>query len=428
MLVPSESNPLDFRLLFDSGPGLCLVLTPLFRILEASDAFLRATLTTREQIIGFEIFEVLTDSSTDGATNVSLLRTSLERTLQSKSPDTMAVRRFGIRCPASASVEERFWSQTNFPTLDSRTEVVLHHSSHRRCNGIRSLTEHQPGGGEDERSAPGPAGQLAVGAHQQAQELTEANLQLRTANTKLAHLYEQIALLSAQADTELWLSEPSQEAADALPRILPEDMLTRLGKLIAGHKLLEEELRQSQRMDAIGRLAGGIAHDFNNILGVIIGYANLLLVQLEPQHPMYRRLEEIRSAGGRAANLTRQLLAFSRRQILEPRVVNLASTLEEMDRMLRRLLVEDIEVVTGIDKNLAQVKIDPTQVQQVIMNLVVNARDAMPRGGKLTLELWNVELSERHIPHYGVAPGSLREAGRHRQWDGYERRGVAAGV
>ena len=142
-------------------------------------------------------------------------------------------------------------------------------------------------------------------------------------------------------------------------------------------------------MEAIGQLAGGIAHDFNNVLNVIIGYSKLLLEKSTPRDTAYPRLEEIRKAGERAAALTQQLLAFSRKQVLQPRVLNLADTLKDMDHMLRRLIGDDIEVVTTVHDDLAQVRIDPSQLEQVILNLVVNARDAMPQGGKLTIELMN---------------------------------------
>src|ERR1019366_7853252 len=140
---------------------------------------------------------------------------------------------------------------------------------------------------------------------------------------------------------------------------------------------LEEQLRQAHKMEAVGQLAGGIAHDFNNVLNVIIGYSKRLLAKSEPQAPAYRKVEEIQKAGERAAALTRQLRAFSRKQVLQPRVLNLADVLRDMDHMIRHMIGEDIEVITTIDENLSRVKIDPNQMQQVVLNLVVNARDAM---------------------------------------------------
>jgi PAS domain S-box-containing protein len=169
---------------------------------------------------------------------------------------------------------------------------------------------------------------------------------------------------------------------------------------------LEQQLLQAQKMEAVGQLAGGIAHDFNNLLTIVAGYSQMLLDGLEPNHPMRGNVEEIAKAGDRAASLTRQLLAFSRRQILMPQVLGLNDVVDNMDRMLRRLIGENIELVTHMDPNLAKVRADPGQIEQVIMNLAVNARDAMPAGGKLTIETSNIELDNAYArTHATVAPG-----------------------
>ncbi len=146
-------------------------------------------------------------------------------------------------------------------------------------------------------------------------------------------------------------------------------------------KRLEEELRQSQKMEAVGRLAGGIAHDFNNLLTVITGYSDLLLLNTGLPEPSRDMVQQIKKAGDRAASLTRQLLAFSRRQMLVPEMIDLNSLISSLSQMLHRVIGEDIELVLHLDPKLVAVTADPGQIQQVIMNLVVNARDAMPRGG-----------------------------------------------
>jgi PAS domain S-box-containing protein len=169
---------------------------------------------------------------------------------------------------------------------------------------------------------------------------------------------------------------------------------------------MEAQLLQTQKMEAVGKLAGGVAHDFNNLLSVILGISALLLESIDEEHPMRVELTEIKESGERAARLTRQLLAFSRRQMLDPRVLDLNDVVVSIDRMLQRVLGEDIalEIVPGA--RLHRVRVDPGQMEQVILNLVVNARDAMPRGGKLSIETSNVELDEAFArEHIGVMPG-----------------------
>ncbi|MBI4081591.1 MAG: PAS domain S-box protein [Candidatus Lambdaproteobacteria bacterium] len=169
---------------------------------------------------------------------------------------------------------------------------------------------------------------------------------------------------------------------------------------------LEEQLRQSQKLEAIGSLAGGVAHDFNNMLSVILSYTSFVAEALPPEHPAQADLAEVHKAGERAAGLTRQLLAFSRRQVLELRVLDLNTVVGEMEKMLRRLIGEDIELVTAPQPGLASVKADPSQIEQILMNLAVNARDAMPTGGTLTIATSNEQLDDHYAQeHIAVQPG-----------------------
>ena len=169
---------------------------------------------------------------------------------------------------------------------------------------------------------------------------------------------------------------------------------------------LEERLRQSQKMEAVGRLAGGVAHDFNNLLTVILGYTQILADGMPKGSRMAESTAQIKSAADRAAGITRQLLAFSRKQVLSPRVINLNDIMLNLDSLLRRLIGEDIEVLTVPANDLGTVKADPGQIEQVIMNLALNSRDAMPRGGKLTLETSNATLDGTYArDHQPVEPG-----------------------
>ena len=175
---------------------------------------------------------------------------------------------------------------------------------------------------------------------------------------------------------------------------------------ITDQRRLENQLQQAQKMDAIGRLAGGVAHDFNNLLMVISSYAELMLDSLAPQHPLRRNVAEIQKASRRAADLTRQLLAFGRKQMQTLQLLDLNSILEDINKMLPRLIGEDIDLEFVPGKKLGRVRADPVQIEQVIMNLAANARDAMPKGGKLVIETASVRLDDAYVQtHSMVAPG-----------------------
>jgi two-component system cell cycle sensor histidine kinase/response regulator CckA len=174
-----------------------------------------------------------------------------------------------------------------------------------------------------------------------------------------------------------------------------------------GKAVLQEQLRQSQKMEAIGQLAGGVAHDFNNILTVIHGYSELVINSLDANNPIRDDVKEIKAAADRASALTRQLLAFSRKQVLQLKVLDLNSLVSNMVKMLRRMIGEGIELTTLLADDVGSIKADPGQIEQVILNLAVNAKDAMPKGGKLTVETANVELDQDYADlHLNVVPGS----------------------
>ena len=175
------------------------------------------------------------------------------------------------------------------------------------------------------------------------------------------------------------------------------EQIVGISRDITEYKRLQTQFLQSQKMEAIGVLAGGVAHDFNNLLNVINGYSELMLEKLDPDNPIYSDLKQIKEAGQHAASLTSQLLAFSRKQILQPEILDLNTTISEMSSMLRRVIGEDIEIGTSMQPGLGLVNADPGQIQQIIMNLVVNARDAMPGGGNLNIETANVDFDSSYV-------------------------------
>jgi len=208
----------------------------------------------------------------------------------------------------------------------------------------------------------------------------------------------------------------AEEALQRVNQQLEERVQARTGELSRANEELrvqmeereraEEGLRQSQRMEAVGRLAGGVAHDFNNLLTAILGYGSLLASRFAPDASGREEVDEILRASERAATLTQQLLAFSRKQVLEPVVLDVNDLVRNLEKMLRRLIGEDLELATGLDPSAGKVRADPGQLEQVIMNLVVNARDAMPHGGRLTIETANTDLDEAYAQrHASVRPG-----------------------
>jgi len=185
----------------------------------------------------------------------------------------------------------------------------------------------------------------------------------------------------------------------------PEEVLELIAEDITERRQLGEQLRQAQKMDAVGRLAGGVAHDFNNLLMVINGYTEVLLEQMEKGSDMRHKVQSIQKAANRAANLTRQLLAFSRKQLLELKVVDVNAAIGDMERLLRPLIGENIDFVTHLSHETGRTRADTGQLEQVIMNLVVNAKDAMPDGGKLTLQSSDVTVHPDHVEHRFIQPG-----------------------
>jgi signal transduction histidine kinase len=310
----------DFRALFESSPGLYLVLTPDLTIVTVSEAYLSATMTRREDILGRGIFDVFPDNPQDpNASGVRNLSASLHRVLERRVQDTMPVQKYDIRRPQSegGAFEERYWSPINSPVFgaNGRLTYIIH-----RVEDVTEFIRLKKFGREQEKLSQ----------------------QLRT---RADHMEAEVYLRAKQ---------------------------------------LEEANRK--RLEAVGRLAGGLAHDFNNLLSVILGFAQLAKERSDGQQPLVNDLQQIESAARNAATPNRQLLAFTRQQVLEPKVVNLNGVVQRVEPLIQRLIGEDIDFQVKLEPRLGRVKADPGQIEQVIMNLALNARDAMPDGGKLMIE------------------------------------------
>ncbi len=322
----------DFRAMFESSSGLYLVLTPDFRIAAVSDAYLLATMTSRDNILGRGIFDVFPDNPDDAsATGVLNLSASLNRVLANRAPDTMTVQNYDIRRPESqgGGFEERYWSPVNSPVFGKNGELT--YIIHR----VEDVTDY---------------------------------------------------VLLKQFGTE-------QE-------LLSQELRTRVEHMEAEVYLRAKQLKDAnrKRLEAIGRLAGGVAHDFNNLLSVILGYARLAMQQTGGKQPLSHQIQQMECAAENAATLSRQLLAYTRQQVLEPRVLNLNSVIRRVEPLIRRLIGEDIDLRIKLAPQLGKVKADPGQLEQVIMNLAINARDAMPNGGSLVIETSHTKIEPANAP------------------------------
>ena len=388
-----RARDVDFRFLFESAPGLYLVLNRDLQIVAVTDAYLRATMTVRGNIVGRGIFDVLPVNPDDRpASGVRNLRASLNRVLQKGATDVMPIQRLDVQQPEpeGGGFEERYWSPVNSPVFGPHRRV--RYIIHRVADVTDFVRAHQAGAN------------IETEVYARSRELAEENIQLRSSNEALEHLHREVSQLMAQAGSQLLLG--TKRSWVQVPAATAEELLDRVGNLIATRNQLEEQLRQSQKLDAIGHLAGGIAHDFNNLLTAILGYNAMLSDEIQDRPEALEYAAEVRMAAEKAGALTFQLLAFSRRQVIQPLVLDLNASVANMEKMLRRIVGEDIELEVRAADELHLVRADPSQVDQLIMNLVVNARDAMPEGGKLTVETCNAELTREYSGlHIGVQPG-----------------------
>ncbi len=283
---------------------------------------------------------------------------------------------------------------------------------------FRSIVENAPYGiyrtnSEGQLFRVNPALQKILGYDDSA-ELLNANLELQIFRSSLEYR-RLFALLNRVDDFKDVEAEWKRKDGTPITVLCSGRRIAREGQPIyfemfvediTEKRVLERQLRMTSKMEAVGRLSGGIAHDFNNLLGVIIGYSQVLKRTLGPQNPLTEHADEIEKAGDRAAALTRQLLAFSRQQILTPTVLNLNDLVLDMQKMLPRLIREDVTVSIALDERLSSVRADRNQIEQVILNLAVNARDAMPEGGQLRIDTKNVRLDDLYArSHPGAKSG-----------------------
>jgi signal transduction histidine kinase/ActR/RegA family two-component response regulator len=394
-MASSETAPQalapDFRALFESLPGLHLVLTPDMKIVAASEAYLRATLAKREAVVGRSIFDVFPERSDEHeAAGIRNLRASLERVIMYKLPDAMDVQKFNVRAPNSDSGVSgvRYWIPVNSPVLGTDGEVAYIIHQVQDLTGFVGLPQGEPAPAEvhPERELHEPPAE--AGSPPRGHDVHEANWLLEKAYQELAKLSEEL---------EARVAERTAQLAEANAKLESE---------LAERKRLEHQLLHSQKLEAVRRLAGGVAHDFNNLLTILQGYSELIVTQSQAGTSQREQLLEITRASEGAAVLTRQLLAFSRQQLLDVRVIDLNSVVDEVEKMLRRSIGEDVELVTVLGKSSCRIKADVGQIEQILLNLVVNARDAMPKGGKLTIETSTVDLGAAYSSkRLGVTPG-----------------------
>ena len=427
----------DFRALFEAAPNLYLVLSPDLIIVAVSDAYCRATLTQRDRIVGRPVFDVFPDNPNDPAsTGVATLRASLERLLQSRRPDTVPVQKYDIRSPNSGGggFEERYWAQFNAPVLDAAGEVAwILHRAEDVTEGIRS----------QERSEHLRGQQAIIDRLRETSSFLDAVVDNLPGMLFVKSFPDSRFVLFNRAGEELlgyarseYLGKsdydffPKEQADHFVAKdravlesgkiqVTPEEQVTTRDKGvrllrtikaplkdksgsaqyllgysedITERKAIEQQLRQAVKMEAVGQLTGGVAHDFNNLLGIIIGNLDIAAEHAADDPAQREIIQEALNGALRGAELTRRLLAFSRKQPLQPAVIDLNLGLPQIAGMLRRTLGEQVTVELHPDSALWPVKVDPAQLDEAILNLAINARDAMPRGGTVSIETHNVRL------------------------------------
>lgn len=447
-----------FDRVFEAAPGSYLLLDPTFRIIAVNDAYLSATMTRRDDIVGKDLFKVFPDNPADPAADgVRNLRASLERVRERGTTDRMSVQKYDIQRPESegSGFEERYWSPLNVPVVDSGGSVLC------LIHAVEDVTDLVRLKAETERERSMLREELRMQAAKVESEAflrheaVEANRQLAQSSKQLAESERRYRFLAEASPLMIWTADPSgrldytnerfqaffgnghlhpagwlqlvhpegrpaveEQWSEALQgrrtRLELEALMRRhdgmyrvvlivvepnkdttgavnawLGTMTDVHDrtVAERQLREVQRLQAVGKLAGGVAHEVNNMMSAVLGFGELVLQELPVDHPQRDDVEQIVRAGARASDVTRQLLAFSRQQILTPVVLDLNLLVDELAGALRRLIGSDRRL--DIRKAPVPVRIvaDKSQVEQVIINLVSNSRDATTTNGVVRVEL-----------------------------------------
>jgi PAS domain S-box-containing protein len=431
----------DFRALFEAAPNLYLVLSPDLFIVAVSDAYCRATLTERDRILGRHLFDVFPDNPDDpAATGVNNLRASLVRVFQFRGPDAMAVQKYDIRRPESegGGFEERFWAPLNTPVLndagevrwiihrvedvteivrlqekaDARTEHVRNQQDmieqlRKTTSFLDAVIDNLPGmlfvkSYPDSRFVLfNRAGEDLLG-YARAEYLGKTDYDFFP-KEQADHFVAADRAVFDSGKIQVTPEEPinTHDQGLRLLRTIKVPVRDKSGnpEYLLGYceditekKAIEQQLRQAVKMDAVGQLTGGVAHDFNNLLGIIIGNLDIAAEHAAADPALREIIQEALGGALRGAELTRRLLAFSRKQPLQPAVIDLNQGLPQIAGMLRRTLGEQVTVELHPDPGLWPVKVDPAQLDEAILNLAINARDAMPKGGTISIETHNVRL------------------------------------
>lgn len=471
---PADTRPAplsvgDYRALWEQVPGLYLVLTPSLYIVAVSNAYLAATLTRREEIIGRHLFEVFPDDPKDlTATGTHNLRESLQRVIRTRATDIMPIQKYAIRNPLlDGGFEERYWNPMNTPVIDDLGNVAYIIHCAEDITRMYCATQQRQEELLEQEAMLIRARNIEAQAYAQIQE---SEKKLKTlVNTILDTIIDGVITINKRGEIQSYnkacvrlfgysyeevlgqnvrmlMPEPYHSEHDGYLEhynATGEKRIMGVGREVKGrHKdgsvfpmelavgeadqggihafvgiirditerheaeHAREQLRQAQKMEALGQLTGGIAHDFNNLLAIILGNLDFMVDRTDKDSPLRSFLMPSIEAAEHGAELTKQLLSFGRKQALQPKIINLNELLHYFTVLVQHTLDERIKVILALESDLWNVNVDPSMLQNALLNLAVNARDAMPGGGKLVFETQNLFLDEDYAENnLDVVPG-----------------------